>query len=152
MRRMIRRFASSGVAAVLVAMVALASLPGVAFADSRCGGRPGVQVWTNAYQDGDNTLFCAPSQNGFVSITPLADQHGGLLWPWDSWDNRISSFETFNMVSGSDYRSCFYTNNGFGGDVMKKGPNGLQNTLSDTFDEEISSLKINIPVGTGSCP
>ena len=70
---------------------------GVAFADSRCGGGKGIQVWQDANENGPSAQWCANS-NGVLDISDLSTKTDNLNFG-ANWNNRISSWQTFNMTS-----------------------------------------------------
>ena len=70
----------------------------------RCNGSWGYQVWEHRERSGRTVIFCA-------NVPNLADETWNLGW-FETWNNRISSFETFNM--GASRRTCFWFNAGYG--------------------------------------
>jgi hypothetical protein len=86
-----------GVAAMLLANMLLV-FTGSALADSRCGGGKGITVWQDANESGPSATWCANS-NGQLNIPDLSAKTDNLSFG-ANWNNRISSWQTFNMTSG----------------------------------------------------
>ncbi|MES2210042.1 MAG: hypothetical protein V4515_07635 [Chloroflexota bacterium] len=91
-------------------------------ADSRCSGNPGFQVWENPNKGGGSAYGCG------------VGWYRSEFWNWydnlffgASWDDRISSYETFNFTG---HAVRFY-NNGYKGGA----------TLTTTGNEYISNLQ-----------
>lgn len=65
--------------------------------DPRCNGQRGVQVWENPNKGGGTTIFC-----GGIGVSirqpDLSTVTTGLGF-LANWNNRISSYQTFNMSS-----------------------------------------------------
>jgi hypothetical protein len=66
--------------------------PGRAAADTRCSGGPGVQVYEDINFGGRSWIVC-------YYTFPIADftSHTENLSGWDTWNDRISSYQTFNF-------------------------------------------------------
>jgi hypothetical protein len=86
----------SGLRVLLSLSVILGSLslvPSVALADVRCSGNPGVVVHEDINQGGREAYMCG---RGWANSDFYYWRDN--LWTWESWDNRISSYEVFNFT------------------------------------------------------
>lgn len=117
-----------------------------ALADSRCNGGPGVQTWENTGLSGRTAIWCANDQ-GQIQVSDLSTHHENLNF-WESWDNRISSAQTFNFPL--NFAACIYENvnynAGIGGDRKELKNNNSWTTLG-SMNDRTSSIKY-----TASCP
>jgi hypothetical protein len=75
----------------------LLAFAGAAFADSRCNGGRGLTVWQDGNQGGPSATWCANS-NGVADIADLSTKTDNLFFG-ANWNDRISSWQTFNMTS-----------------------------------------------------
>lgn len=101
-------------------------------ADSRCSGYPGVQVWENPNKGGGNAFGCGV---GWYRAT-FWTWTEGLFWG-ATWDDRISSFETFNFT-GHTIR--FYTNGYKGGTAVSWSNNVyVDNLINWNYNDVFSS-------------
>lgn len=71
----------------------LSVAPSVALADTRCSGNPGVEIHEDINQGGRSVLMC-----GYGWARSDFYQWRDNLWPWETWDNRVSSYEVFNFT------------------------------------------------------
>lgn len=65
-------------------------------ADSRCGGKPGLQAWQDRNKNGPSVIFC--SVVGSIYVANLSNVTTNLQF-FANWNDRISSVETFNFNS-----------------------------------------------------
>lgn len=100
-------------------------------ADSRCGGYPGVQVWENANKGGGTAYGCGV---GWYR-SEFWNWHDGLFW-WASWDDRISSYESFNFTG---HAIRFYNNGYKGGATLTTTKNEYIPNLSDWNRNDVFS-------------
>jgi len=76
-----------------VILGSLSLVPSVALADTRCSGNPGVVVHEDLNQSGRGAYMCG---RGWANSDFY--QWRDNLWNWESWDNRITSYEVFNFT------------------------------------------------------
>jgi hypothetical protein len=73
----------------------------VAAADYRCGGLPGIQVWSDAGYQGMSAIWCSSwddSYNGWtLAIPDFRYVYTSYSFLYFSWNDRISSFQAFNL-------------------------------------------------------
>jgi hypothetical protein len=95
------------VAGILGGSLSAPIVPSV-FADSRCGGSAGVQVWQDGNNSGSSAVWCTSS--GSLSI-PILGNKTDNLYLGANWNDRISSFQTFNQTSSG--RLCLVQDNNY---------------------------------------
>ena len=108
---------------------------GTTLADGRCGGGPGVQVWENTYFSGGTWTICANASGNF-SDSDLSNNTSGLGF-FANWNNRISSYQTFNTPAG--VITCFFDGTGYTGSWQRVAGN-YNMTSPGTMNDRFSSL------------
>ncbi|MFN8628887.1 MAG: hypothetical protein U0838_00780 [Chloroflexota bacterium] len=124
-------FLLAALSLVLTTMIGPAS----AMADSRCNGGKGIQIWQDGNLGGATTKFCANS-NSVIAVTPLSNETGGLSF-FANWDNRISSYQTFNNSSGW---TCLYKNNNYGTEISAAYKSDTIEYVGDAANDQASSI------------
>ena len=142
-----RKIVQLGAAMVLLSGMLFVGATGV-MADSRCGGGKGITVWQDANQGGPSATWCANS-NGILDIPDLSQKTDNLL-AGANWNDRISSWQTFNMTSS--LISCLVQNVNYTySDPTRNSRITGNNTLSyvgDSANDQASSIVIP----ASSCP
>ncbi len=105
--------------------------PGVLAADPRCNGTPGYQVWEHSQMSGRAVIWC-------VNVRDFS-QDGTNLNFSESWNDRISSFQTFNMVTSR--RTCFWFAKDYQGDSYGVWGNKTVLYVGDYYNDKFSSVK-----------
>jgi hypothetical protein len=131
--------------ALVVAVGILAASPAPASADSRCGGVMGIQLWENTFKGGKTIILC--SANNYRDLSAYKVDPGCSLL-CATWNDRVSSYEVFNLSSLSKAR--FYYNKDF-----NKGTTGWYITTTGSgyvpdlrvyynggFNDQMSSISI----------
>jgi len=124
-------FLLAALSLVLATMIA----PVTAMADSRCNGGTGIQIWQDANLGGATTKFCANS-NSVIAVSPLSNETGGLFF-FANWDNRISSYQTFNNTSGW---TCLYKNNNYNSQIHSVFKNDTVEYVGNAANDQASSI------------
>lgn len=106
-----------------MAVALQAAIPAVTSADTRCSGNPGVQVWENSGKGGRSAVMCGVGYNR-GDFTSWGDN---LNW-WENWNDRISSYETFNFTG---HKVTFWAESGFKGQYLYTINNEYLSNLSD---------------------
>lgn len=75
-----------------------------AWADSRCGGRPGIQVWQDDKKGGPSFTACKGSHPTSTIAYPNLSNVTTNLSFGANWNDRITSYETFNFPSNKGIR------------------------------------------------
>lgn len=111
-------------------------------ADGRCGGQRGIQVWADSGFSGSTTVWCQNNTGG-IAIPDLSTHHeGGQWWP-QSWNDAISSFQTFNMPS--TLPTCFYQNSNYGSTAWRYNGNQSIQFVGLDRNDQFSSLLVAWP-------
>lgn len=117
-------------------------------ADARCGGGKGITVWQDSNQNGPSATWCANS-NGVLNIPDLNLKTDNLSFG-ANWNDRISSWQTFNMTSG--LISCLVQNVDYTfSDATRNSRITGNNTITyvgSRADNQASSIRIP----ASSCP
>jgi hypothetical protein len=120
-------------------VTATVTLAPTVLADSRCGGTPGIQTWENTGLSGRTVIWCTDDHRQ-IRVSDLTTHHENLF-PFESWNDRISSVQTFNFPAG--FAGCLYENvnyNPNGGDMLKVIGNQTKTTIG-TMNDRASSIK-----------
>lgn len=117
---------------LLIVMVLASTLligAGPVAADSRCSGNAGVQVWENPNKGGGNAFGCGVGwyRAEFWNWT------SGLFWG-ATWNDRISSYETFNFTG---HAVRFYNNASKGGATLTTTGNEYISNLEDWYRNDV---------------
>lgn len=125
-----------------------------AWADSRCGGKPGIQFWQDVRKGSPSHIVCNGSHPTSIIAIPDLSKHVNNLSFGANWNDRISSYETFNFPSTKGIRLYERANYA----LNQKTPPGFYITtygnqyipnvgiywasLPDGMNDRISSLKM----------
>lgn len=90
----------------LVLAVGAVTAPAV-FADTRCSGGPGYDVWQDTNKGGPYARTCGTSS---ASWRPRYSDWTANLFFFANWDNRVSSVQTFNFTG---HKVVFYRDNDY---------------------------------------
>ncbi len=120
------------VSTLIVAFALAVFSPPVLAADGRCNATAGYQVWEDVGLSGRTTIFCANS------IYNLSNEGDGLGW-LQSWNDRISSFQTFNM--SSTRRTCFWFDAGYKGGSYGVTGNSTVLNVGSYYNDKFSSVR-----------
>jgi len=91
-------------AAAAVFLGASLTAPAVqtALADSRCSGHGGITVWEGSNLNGASATWCTDTSNYTRLEIPILDQKKDNLGWYATWNDRISSVQTFNTISSGE--------------------------------------------------
>lgn len=136
-----------GVAAMLLANMLLVSA-GSALADSRCGGGKGITVWQDGNENGPSATWCANS-NGVLDISDLSQKHDNLNFG-ANWNDRISSWQTFNMTTG--LISCLVQLINYQYNDATRNSRITGNDTIDYVGNAANDQASSVRIPAGSCP
>lgn len=131
-----RRLIATAASALL--LLAVSAVP--VLADGRCSGRPGVQVWQDANKGGPSFVACWPSTGtGGIFYPRLSSVTYGLSFG-ANWNDRITSYETFNFTGHSMtfYVDNSYSSASYGGRVVTTSGNGYVSNLGNLYSTQPS--------------
>lgn len=130
-------------------LVATVSPTTVMAADERCDFGRGITVWENSLS-GASATWCANSL-GRINIPDLSQKSDNLAWP-NTWWDRISSYQTFNMPSNQV--TCLFENASYTWSVAtrnsKRTGNATVQDVGSAANDRASSIKSQ--TSSFSCP
>jgi hypothetical protein len=108
--------------------------------DWRCFYGPGIQVWEDVNKGGRTMILCG-TRAYWSNLTNKREQLG-----LSNWNDRVSSFETFNTSVGitNAFRLCTDANNA-GTCWLVVGSTYVAN-VGSTYNDRISSIKGSVVV------
>lgn len=131
-------------AAILLGLMLLISVPASVSADSRCSGKLGVTLYEHAGYGGAQITFCTVTVLGvgtvFAPVSYLGNYTTGLS-AGATWNDRPSAFQFFN-TGGKKIR--FFDDSGYTGQYITATGNTNEKNIHDglNFGDKMSSFKL----------
>lgn len=125
------RYLSAAVIVSIMLGALFAAPPAVRAADPRCNETAGYQVWEHSNLAGRSAIWC-------VNISDLSHERTNLAF-WESWNDAISSFQTFNMASSR--RTCFWFHAGYSGGSYGATGNVTVLYVGAFYNDKFSSVR-----------
>lgn len=115
---------------------AMMIVPGPVLADTRCSGSAGFQVYENINLGGRSALGCGVGW----ARSYFGDWNTNLNF-WENWNDRISSYQTFNFTG---HRVRFWNDSNYSGSYLTTTNNDTVNSVDDygLFNDRFSSGQI----------
>lgn len=130
--RIVRRLAL----ALWLSLALAATVATAVFADSRCNGSPGYDVWQDTNKGGPSARTCGTSSSTW---RPNYSDWTANLFFFANWNDRVSSVESFNFTN---HKVVFYRDPNYVYGLLVLTTSEYINDMNDWYaNDRVSSSK-----------